>query len=110
MDVSRKFYIDLLGFAEATWGDDHFTSIHLDKKGLYLCQGEQGTAGTWIWIGFDGDIFSLYYELRAKGATIRMPPSNYSWAMEMQVEDPDGHVLRFGTDPDFDKPFLDKHK
>jgi hypothetical protein len=39
-----------------------------------------------------------------------MTPSNYSWAMEMQIEDPDGHVLRFGTDPDHDEPFLDRQK
>jgi hypothetical protein len=29
-------------------------------------------------------------------------------ALEMHVEDPDGHVLRFGTDPDYNKPFLDQ--
>lgn len=110
MSVSRKFYIELLGFTEAYWGDDYFTSFNRDKTGLYLCKGEQGSFGTWIWIGFDGDIFSLYNELLAKGATIRMPPANYSWAMELQVEDPDGHVLRFGTDPDYDEPFLDTQK
>ena len=24
---------------------------------------------------------------------------NYSWAYEMRIEDPDGHVLRFGSEP-----------
>lgn len=99
MNASRKFYVDILGFKEADWGTDEFTSMNRDNTGLYLCKGEQGNPGTWIWIGFDGDIFSLHEELKSKGVKIKMPPANFSWAMEMQVEDPDGHVLRFGTDP-----------
>jgi catechol 2,3-dioxygenase-like lactoylglutathione lyase family enzyme len=97
--VSREFYVSKLGFEEAEWGDNNFTSISRDHCGIYLCRGEQGNPGTWIWIGFDGDIFSLYNELREKGVAIRQPPISHSWAMEMQIEDPDGHVLRFGTDP-----------
>jgi hypothetical protein len=59
------------------------------------------------WIGFDGDIFALYDELKSKGSMISLPPTNFSWALEMQIEDPDGHILRFGTDPNYDEPFLD---
>jgi catechol 2,3-dioxygenase-like lactoylglutathione lyase family enzyme len=99
MNISRAFYVDILGFEEAEWGDNNFTSISRDNCGIYLCRGEQGNPGTWIWIGFDGDIFSLYNELREKGVAIRQPPISHPWAMEMQIEDPDGHVLRFGTDP-----------
>src|ERR1700722_18477919 len=108
MAVSRKFYVDILGFQEATWGNDNFTSIRRDNTGLYLCKGGQGNPGTWVWIGFDGDIFAVYDELKAKGVTIRLPPANYSWALEMHIEDPDGHVLRLGTDPNENEPFLDK--
>jgi catechol 2,3-dioxygenase-like lactoylglutathione lyase family enzyme len=97
--VSREFYVNTLGFEEAEWGDNNFTSISRDNCGIYLCRGEQGNPGTWIWIGFDGDIFSLYNELKEKGVAIRQPPISHPWAMEMQIEDPDGHVLRFGTDP-----------
>jgi predicted lactoylglutathione lyase len=97
--VSREFYINKLGFEEAEWGDNNFTSISRDNCGIYLCRGEQGNPGTWIWIGFDGDIFSLYNELKEKGVAIRQPPISHPWAMELQIEDPDGHVLRFGTDP-----------
>ena len=99
MAVSRNFYVNVLGFKEADWGDDNFTSMTRDNCGMYLCRGQQGNPGTWIWVGFDGDIFSLYNELREKGIAIRQPPVSHSWAMEMQIEDPDGHVLRFGTDP-----------
>jgi catechol 2,3-dioxygenase-like lactoylglutathione lyase family enzyme len=99
MQVSRDFYINILGFEEADWGDDNFTSISRDDCGIYLCRGEQGNPGTWIWVGFDGDIYSLYNELKEKGVTIRQAPVNHPWALEMHIEDPDGHVLRFGTDP-----------
>jgi len=38
MAVSRAFYIDILGFTEADWGDDQFTSINRDNSGIYLCK------------------------------------------------------------------------
>lgn len=104
MAVSRRFYIDLLGFTEEPWGDDNFTSIRCDGGAIYLCANAQGNCGTWIWIGFDGDIFELHTLLRQRGVKIRQAPVNYSWALEMQVEDPDGHILRFGTEPDAHKP------
>ena len=108
MNRSLAFYTDILGFEKADWGDDSFTSINRDKMGIYLCKGAQGVSGTWIWIGFDGDIFSLHQQLKAKGVTIQLPPTNFSWAYELQVVDPDGHVLRFGTDPDDKEPFADR--
>jgi hypothetical protein len=44
------------------------------------------------------------------GARIRQEPENYSWAYEMQVEDPNGHVLRFGSEPLKDRPFAEMHE
>jgi len=108
MAVSRDFYVKLLGFEEDKWGDDTFTSISRDGLGIYLCRGAQGLPGTWLWVGFSGDIFALYQMLLSKGVTIRTPPQNYSWALEMHVQDPDGHILRFGTEPDQNQPYLDK--
>jgi len=35
----------------------------------------------------------------ANGAHIRSPPQNFDWAYEFQVEDPDGPVLRIGSEP-----------
>jgi uncharacterized glyoxalase superfamily protein PhnB len=33
------------------------------------------------------------------GAIIRQPPTNFPWGVrEMNVEDPDGHRLRIGSD------------
>ena len=108
MNASRAFYKGILGFDEVDWGTDVFTSVNRENAGIYLCQGSQGNPGTWFWVGFDGDIFKLHDDLKAKGVKIRKAPTNYSWALEMQVEDPDGHVLRFGTDPRYNEPFLDE--
>ncbi len=107
MAKSLEFYVDTLGFKKADWGDDTFTSINRDNSGIYLCKGGQGLPGTWLWIGFDGDINELYQRLKLKGVTIKLPPTNFSWAFEMQVQDPDGHILRFGTDPNNNEPFAD---
>jgi hypothetical protein len=38
--------------------------------------------------------------LRAKGVKILLEPTNFPWAVEIQVEDPDGNILRIGSDPE----------
>ena len=45
------------------------------------------------------DADALHDELKARGAIVRHPPTDYSWAREMQIADPDGNVLRLGSDP-----------
>jgi len=49
------------------------------------------------------DADALFDEYRTKGAKVRHPPTNYSWAYEMQVEDLDGNILRLGSDPKRDQ-------
>lgn len=98
MARALSFYVDLLGFENAEWGDEQFTSIARDAAGIYLSQGDQGGGKAWIWIGVD-DVQQLYEEYVALGVKIRMAPTNYPWALEMHVEDPDGNVIRFGSEP-----------
>ncbi len=105
MAKSLEFYVGILGFKNADWGDENFSSVNRDNTGLYLCKGGQGQPGSWIWIGFDGDILALHQKLISSGVTIKLPPTNFPYAYEMQILDPDGHVLRFGTDPSDDEPF-----
>jgi hypothetical protein len=63
-----------------------------------LSEGDQGHAGTWVWIAAS-DVDELYNEFESRGAILRHPPANYPWgSREFQVSDPDGHVLRFGAD------------
>ena len=98
MKRALRFYVDVLGFENAAWGSDGFTSVRRDGAAIYLCQGAQGHCGAWIWIGVE-DAEKLCQELQARGVAIRMPPTNYPWALEMQIEDPDGNVLRLGSEP-----------
>jgi uncharacterized glyoxalase superfamily protein PhnB len=93
--VRRRYYIETLGFA-LDWDAGQMISVSRDGKAIMLCEGAQGQPGTWLWIGVeDADV--LFAEFSAKGAQIRSQPQNFSWAYEFQVEDPDGHVLRFGS-------------
>lgn len=98
MARSVQYYVEVLGFTNAEWGSDEFTSVTRDNAAIYLSEGDQGQPGTWVWIGV-GDVEALYQEYKAKGATILHPPEKFPWACEMKVGDPDGHVLRFGSDP-----------
>lgn len=104
MTHSLSYYVDILGFQATDWGTDDFTSVNRDGAGIYLCREGQGHPGTWVWIGV-ADVEVLYREYRATGARIRHPPKNYPWALEMKVDDPDGHVLRFGSEPNPNAPF-----
>jgi catechol 2,3-dioxygenase-like lactoylglutathione lyase family enzyme len=97
--ASIHFYVDVLGFKLNWGGEDEstFASVSRDRQTIMLSQGEQGHPGTWLWIGVE-DIEPLFAEYRAKGVKFREGPTNYPWAYEMKIEDPDGHVLRFGSD------------
>jgi catechol 2,3-dioxygenase-like lactoylglutathione lyase family enzyme len=99
MRRALEFYVGKLGFVNAPWGNEDFTSIHSGHSGLYLCRGDQGRGGAWVWIGCD-NARQLHQELVAKGVPIRMVPTNFLWALEIHVEDPDGNVLRFGSEPE----------
>ena len=99
MKAALAFYVDKLGFQNASWGTEDFTSVNRDRAGIYLCRGGQGRGGAWVWVGV-GDVRALHAVYRERGALIRLEPTNFPWALEMQVEDPDGNVLRFGSDPE----------
>jgi catechol 2,3-dioxygenase-like lactoylglutathione lyase family enzyme len=93
------YYVDVLGFRQADWGTEEFTYVGVGEHGMYLCRGAQGRGGAWVWIGVD-DVRKLFGVYKERGAIIRSEPTNHPWALEMQVEDPDGNVLRFGSEPD----------
>ncbi len=86
MAAALRFYVGILGFENASWGTDDFTSINRDGQGIYLCRGGQGQGRAWVWIGVE-DVEPLYEEYKARGVTIRMPATNFPWALEMQIED-----------------------
>jgi len=99
MEAALRFYVELLGFENAAWGTSDFTSVNRGRAGIYLCRGGQGRGAAWVWIGVP-DVRELLREYTARGAAIRKAPTNYPWALEMHLEDPDGNVLRFGSEPE----------
>ena len=98
MARSLRYYVDVLGFTNEEWSGDEFACVTRDGASIYLSARDQGHSGTWVWIGV-GDVEELFREYTSRGATIVGPPERFPWAVEMRVTDPDGHVLRFGSDP-----------
>lgn len=97
LDVSLGYYVERLGF-RLQWRSGPVSSVGRDRTSLMLVEGDQGQSGTWIWIPAT-DVDRLYEELQTRGASLRHPPTNYPWgSRECQVTDPDGHVLRFGSE------------
>lgn len=110
VQVSVAYYVDVLGF-RVQFQLPGFACVARDRCSLFLCEGDQGHLGGWVWIGV-GDVEALHALYIAQGAKIRHPPTNYPWALEMQIEDPDGNVLRIGSDSKDGEPmgeWLDMH-
>ncbi len=98
--VSMDYYLNKLGFTKKwDWGAPPvFGCVTRGKVEIFLCEGAQGQAGTWMSI-FMEDVDALHEEYKKSGAIIRLEPTNLPWGTrEMNVEDPDGHRLRMGSD------------
>jgi catechol 2,3-dioxygenase-like lactoylglutathione lyase family enzyme len=110
LSASLDYYVRKLGF-KIDWQSPFFASVSRGRCHIFLSLGDQGNPGSWVWIGVE-DAEALFKEYQTKGAKLRHPPTNYSWAYEIQVEDLDGNVLRLGSEPKDDQPFgewLDMH-
>jgi catechol 2,3-dioxygenase-like lactoylglutathione lyase family enzyme len=104
LSASLDYYLRVLGFSVDWNYQDSIASVSRDRCFIFLCQDDQGHSGVWAWIGVP-DVEELHREITPKGARIRNPPANFAWALEMQVEDLDGNVLRIGSEPIPGRPF-----
>jgi predicted enzyme related to lactoylglutathione lyase len=103
-DMARTVdhYVNVLGFNLADWSDEDFGSVTSGECVILLSHGSQGCPGTWVYISVE-DVDVLFEELKQTSADIVQDPTEKPWALEMCVQDPDGHILRFGSEPrDFD--------
>jgi catechol 2,3-dioxygenase-like lactoylglutathione lyase family enzyme len=99
LNASQAYFRDALGF-KVLWEHGEppdFGAVGRADTVLFMCAGCQGAPGSWTMI-FARDVDRLYEDFRSHGAIIRMPPTDMPWGLrEMQVADPDGNVMRFGT-------------
>ena len=100
LSASLRYYGEILGF-QLDWADpdgSDMASVSRGGHAIMLCQGAQGQPGTWLWIGVE-DIEPLFTEYQRKGVEFRQEPTARPLAYDMLVIDPDGHILRFGSEP-----------
>ena len=103
VDASIDYYCDALGF-ELRWrAGKEFACVARDECSLFLTDDNQSQPRMWVWIGVE-DARALHAEYVRSGAKIHNLPNNFEWALEMQVEDLDGNVLRFGSDREKEEP------
>ena len=96
--VDRERLAALLARERAT-----FAARHPESARAYQQAGSLFGRVPMTWMNMAAGGFPLYLD-RARGARVRHPPANSPWAREMEVEDSDGHVLRFGSEPRADLP------
>jgi catechol 2,3-dioxygenase-like lactoylglutathione lyase family enzyme len=82
--ASLGFYVGVLGF-DLDWRVGPMASVSRNGGAIMLCQAGLGQA-------------------RGCGSAFRQEPTNHPRSFEVQVEDPDGHVLRIGADPQHEPP------
>lgn len=103
VDASIVYYLNALGF-ELRWrANPGFACVAREKCSIFLTDDNQSQPRMWVWIGVE-DVRALHDQYVKSGGKIRNPPNNFEWALEMQVEDLDGNVLRIGSDREKDKP------
>ena len=98
LSASLDYYARVLGFSVDWRADTGIASVSRDRCTVMLCQGDQGHAGAWVWVGV-ADAAALLEELQPRGALVRHPLTDYPWGLELQVADLDGNVLRLASEP-----------
>ena len=97
MAISKAFYITVRGFAEV-WGDGELAAVSRDGQSISLWRGDQGSPGSWLWIGVEG-LDGFYEVVRGEWREDLQEPTNNPWTYEIQGEDLDRHVLRIPMEP-----------
>ena len=68
--ASRDYYVRALGF-KVNFETEDFVSVSRGRCGLFLCQGDQGHAGSWVWVdGKDVDALMRNTRHRAQRSAI----------------------------------------
>ena len=95
---SLDYYIEKLAF-DQKWEWDSpptFGGVSKDDVEIFFCEKEEGNPVIWLCVLID-NVDEYYERIKDKGAKIVAQPQSKEWSIrEMLVEDPDGHIIRFG--------------
>jgi hypothetical protein len=110
VSASIRFYCDLLDF-QCDWTGSAspllIASVSRDGHAIML-QRRESVAPGWVWIGISG-LAALWHKVRSSGKiAVIQRPTNQTFALEMKIQDPDGNILWFGTEPLKNVPFGDE--
>ena len=104
-DRARRFYTDKLGFVVVEEGGDpvRFGILRRDRAFVFLDAFHGGpsetTAAVWSAYFHVTEIECVAAELADRGVTFTQPVHETEYGMlELEIADPDGHTLCFGTD------------
>lgn len=103
---SLRFYCQRLQF-QRDWGGDgemrDIASVSRDDHPIMLQRSEPSGSGC-VWLGVSN--LSEIWRLVCSSDSVRViqRPTNQPWGLEMKIQDPDGNILWFGTDPLPDVP------
>jgi hypothetical protein len=80
-----------------SWGaPPNFGGVGMGQAEIFLCQGGQGQAGTWV-MAFVDNVDAYAASLTLSTASIREGPVDRPWGVrEVLIELPDQHIIRFG--------------
>src|SRR5437660_9076432 len=95
---AMNYYTEKLLFEKLwDWGDPpDFGAVRLGNVEIFFCLGGQGHPGTWLTIFVD-DVDNYCERITQLGAEVIRGPADEPWGVrEMQVRDPNQHVIRFG--------------
>ena len=94
---AREYYTKKL-FFDLRWEWDKppsFGCVALGQVEIFFCLKSQGQPGMWMSIFMD-DVDDYFERIRRAGADVISAPKDYPWGCrEMQVRDPNQHVIRF---------------
>jgi len=105
--ASIRFCCELLDF-QCDWTGSseplYIASVSRDGHAIMLERRRPVTRGC-VWIGTSG-LAQLWEKVRSSDKiTVVQRPTNQTFALEMKIQDPDGNILWFGTEPLKNVPF-----
>lgn len=100
---AKSFYMDVLGFSVVEEAGDPVTGFGIFQAGsarvfLHAWDGPEAAYDGWRGYFYVRDLPALVERLQATGQTFKGPTDTFYDMREVEVADPDGNVLAFGTD------------